>query len=441
MAAEGDDAIRSGTKRPYGDEDSLSDHGSETSRTRKSSKRDDDEIIKGAWSPEEDDVMKRAVAKFGMDWKAVATMVKGRTSKQCRDRYKLKLDPNINHGPWTPEEDKKLTELHGQLGRQWTKIAKLMEGRTENSVKSRFASLDRSRKREWTDEEDLILRNCRARNLDYDEIASQYLPKRSEHAIKKRWERLFMRDLAKKIRNELPGNAGQEIGPDSMQPQLGQGHGFGSTSQPSTQTTAAAAAAALASRPGGHSLGLLNDSSASSSSFVHSNMQPQRQHQQSAIYSAPPSSIREYQGGSHDPHNLLSHHHQQSQPPQGSMNTAYPPVTSSNVSMPAPVPRSMEHHEISEVLDTLLVQGQDADIPKLRKRITAESIGPSSARSEHPFQFLSANPPPLSASADIHSAPYDGSGPSRRVSHRSGNLKRQTTSVTILRQMLGDPLP
>jgi len=176
---------------------SFSDDDSDTGRAK-------EEFVKGAWSVEEDDVMRSAVDTYGTDWKAVATMVVGRTSKQCRDRYKLKLDPSINHGPWSPEEDGHLCHLQAQFGRQWTKIAKLLPGRTENSVKSRFASLQRSKTREWTDEEDMILRSCKERDLSYPEIAGRYLTKRSEHAIQKRWERLFMRDLAKRIRKEIP---------------------------------------------------------------------------------------------------------------------------------------------------------------------------------------------------------------------------------------------
>lgn len=161
-------------------------------------------MIKGAWSPDEDEVMKQAVAKFGTDWKAIAKCVRGRTAKQCRDRYKLKLDPSINHGPWSPEEDQTLLKLHDEMGRQWTKIAKLMKGRTENSVKSRFASLQRSKIREWTEEEDKLLWDKREEGCSHEDIAESFLPHRSVHAVKKRYERLYMRELAKKIRSEMP---------------------------------------------------------------------------------------------------------------------------------------------------------------------------------------------------------------------------------------------
>ena len=176
-------------------------------------------MIKGAWSPDEDEVMKQAVAKYGTDWKAIAKCVRGRTAKQCRDRYKLKLDPSINHGPWSPEEDQTLLKLHGEMGRQWTKIAKLMKGRTENSVKSRFASLQRSKIREWTEEEDKLLWDKREEGCSHEDIAENFLPHRSVHAVKKRYERLYMRELAKKIRSEMPSALKQPSPPQqSLKP-------------------------------------------------------------------------------------------------------------------------------------------------------------------------------------------------------------------------------
>lgn len=184
--------------------------GGNSKKAKKGEHKENKEVmIKGAWSPDEDEVMKQAVAQHGTDWKAIAKCVRGRTAKQCRDRYKLKLDPSINHGPWSPEEDQTLLKLHAEYGRQWTRIAKMMRGRTENSVKSRFASLQRSKIREWTEEEDRLLWDKREEGLSHEEIAEQFLSHRSVHAVKKRYERLYMRELAKKIRSEMPSTLKQ----------------------------------------------------------------------------------------------------------------------------------------------------------------------------------------------------------------------------------------
>lgn len=163
-----------------------------------------DVIIKGAWSPEEDKVMLEACNRFGFDWKRVASCVKGRSAKQCRDRYRLKLDPSINHGPWTPAEDEKLLQLHNEIGRSWTKIAKFLPGRTENAVKSRYSSLFRAKTKEWSEGEEQLLQTLHTQGVSFEVIAKQHLPHRSEHAVKKRWEKLLMKQIAKKIKQKLP---------------------------------------------------------------------------------------------------------------------------------------------------------------------------------------------------------------------------------------------
>lgn len=203
--------------------DESADTGGESAKRQKSIRTHKENakevMIKGAWSPDEDEVMKQAVAKYGTDWKSIAKCVRGRTAKQCRDRYKLKLDPSINHGPWSPEEDQTLLKLHEEMGRQWTKIAKLMKGRTENSVKSRFASLQRSKIREWTEDEDKLLWDKREEGCSHEDIAENFLPHRSVHAVKKRYERLYMRELAKKIRSEMPSALKQPTQPqNSLKP-------------------------------------------------------------------------------------------------------------------------------------------------------------------------------------------------------------------------------
>lgn len=161
-------------------------------------------LIKGSWSPDEDKTMLGAVNVYGFDWKRVAACVNGRSAKQCRDRYRLKLDPSINHGPWTQEEDDKLLSLHNEMGRCWTKIAKLLPGRTENAVKSRYSSLFRAKTKEWSQSEEDLLQNLHRQGISFGVIAKQHLPHRSEHAVKKRYEKLLMKQIASQIKEDLP---------------------------------------------------------------------------------------------------------------------------------------------------------------------------------------------------------------------------------------------
>lgn len=204
------------------DGDGLSSPRGTHPRKRQSGERhsssSNSKIRRGNWSKEEDKMLLDAIATYDFDWKMISLAMGGRTSKQCRDRYKLKLDPSINHGPWTKEEDIILLRLHEQFGRQWTKIASALPGRTENSVKTRFSSLIKLKSKEWTEEEDLKLREARKTEMPFSDIAARILPNRSEHAVKKRWEQLFMRDLAQKIREELPPNLASAAAPKMYPP-------------------------------------------------------------------------------------------------------------------------------------------------------------------------------------------------------------------------------
>lgn len=98
-------------------------------------------LIKGSWTREEDQQIIDFVEKNGdKDWAKLALLLKGRTGKQCRERFKNHLDPKLDHSEWTPEDDQKLIQLHEQLGNSWTKIAMHFEGRTDNSIKNRWNS-------------------------------------------------------------------------------------------------------------------------------------------------------------------------------------------------------------------------------------------------------------------------------------------------------------
>ncbi|PWA48408.1 Homeodomain-like protein [Artemisia annua] len=63
------------------------------------------------WEPDEDKHLKIAANLFGgKSWNKVATLVPGRTQMQCREKWCNMLDPSLNMGKWTEEEELKLID-------------------------------------------------------------------------------------------------------------------------------------------------------------------------------------------------------------------------------------------------------------------------------------------------------------------------------------------
>jgi hypothetical protein len=117
---------------------------------------------KGKWKPEEDAKLTAAVEKHGNEWTAVADMVTGRTNQQCRQRWTRNLDPaNGNKGKWKPEEDAKLIEGVEKHGNEWGSVAAMVSGRTNEQCRNRWVyKVDPNNQKsagKWKPEEDAEL--------------------------------------------------------------------------------------------------------------------------------------------------------------------------------------------------------------------------------------------------------------------------------------------
>jgi hypothetical protein len=103
------------------------------------------------FTPAEDDELRQAVASLGIGaWRKIAERVGSRNPRQCRERWKNYLDPQIRVAsalPWTEEDDALLRQKYSEIGGKWNSLASFFPGRSTNNVKNRCRCLHRSRKR------------------------------------------------------------------------------------------------------------------------------------------------------------------------------------------------------------------------------------------------------------------------------------------------------
>jgi hypothetical protein len=94
---------------------------------------------KKKWTAIEDQILDAAVAQFGLEnWRRVAMVVPGRSSKQCRERWFGHMAPDNTKQEWSAQEDMVLVEKQSLMGHQWAKIKAFLPGRSLVAVKNRW---------------------------------------------------------------------------------------------------------------------------------------------------------------------------------------------------------------------------------------------------------------------------------------------------------------
>lgn len=95
----------------------------------------------GVWKNTEDEILKAAVMKYGLNqWARISSLLVRKSAKQCKARWYEWLDPSIKKTEWTREEDEKLLHLAKLLPTQWRTIAPIV-GRTPAQCLERYEKL------------------------------------------------------------------------------------------------------------------------------------------------------------------------------------------------------------------------------------------------------------------------------------------------------------
>ncbi|TSM86001.1 snRNA-activating protein complex subunit 4 [Bagarius yarrelli] len=120
---------------------------------------------KREWNNEEDQLLRELVEKMRIGnfipYTQISYFMEGRDNSQLIYRWTCVLDPSLKKGPWTKEEDELLLKAVKKYGcKEWWKIKLEVPGRTDNACRDRYLDClqDDVKKGAWSDEEVELLK-------------------------------------------------------------------------------------------------------------------------------------------------------------------------------------------------------------------------------------------------------------------------------------------
>jgi hypothetical protein len=123
--------------------------GPVVSEKPKSSSQKCNRRAKVKFTPDEDAALLKRVLELGTkDWTAVASKMGSRNARQCRERFKNYLNPDLRKEAWSSAEDQLLEKLFKEYGPKWNRIGRYFEYRSDNSLRNRWMMLARHKGRE-----------------------------------------------------------------------------------------------------------------------------------------------------------------------------------------------------------------------------------------------------------------------------------------------------
>ncbi|KAL2842924.1 Homeodomain-like protein, partial [Aspergillus pseudoustus] len=159
------------------------------------------------WTPEEDVILKREVKRAqlkgdNVSWHSIAAFLPGRTNKDCRKRWYGTAAVKVRKGPWTEAEDERLRKAIERHGTKWAVVGAAVGTRLPDQCSKRWShainpEIDHS---PWTPQEDqMLIQNVNKHGHYWQQIVSLYLPGRSSLAAKNRYH-ILQRRVEKELR-------------------------------------------------------------------------------------------------------------------------------------------------------------------------------------------------------------------------------------------------
>ncbi|GJN40873.1 hypothetical protein PR202_gn00286 [Eleusine coracana subsp. coracana] len=95
-----------------------------------------------AWTPEEGATLARLADEHGArHWRRVAGLMPGRSSRQCRDRWRHHLARDDYHRPFTARDDEELARLFLRHDGRWKDVSRAARRRTSRVMRRRWKEI------------------------------------------------------------------------------------------------------------------------------------------------------------------------------------------------------------------------------------------------------------------------------------------------------------
>ena len=163
--------------------------------------------MKKSWTAEEDELLKTLVEKLGNRWSLMSQSFPGRTPSQLATRWSKTVNPQLVKGPFSHEEDLKIIEHVKKYGPQkWSLLTKEMPERSAKQCRERYINNLNPciTKHPWTEYEDALIANLVEKYGTKWALIARMIPGRSDNSIKNRWNSCLSRKFAgKKVDNSV----------------------------------------------------------------------------------------------------------------------------------------------------------------------------------------------------------------------------------------------